>query len=602
MRLVKRMAYVEALDRNQIMICTLDSFVEEESIARIIDAFVNSLDLMELGFSKAIPAAEGRPAYDPKSLLKLYIYGNRKSIRSSRKLGEACKVNVEVKWMTGGIEPDFRTISDFRKDNVKHLKKVFHEFNKRLAGELPTGLKSVDGSKFQANNSKDRNFTASKLDDRIKWLNNHSDEYLRQLALMDESDEDTIITGQFTKEELEEKLKETTERLLRYEGYRKYMDENGLTQLSLTDPDSKLMKSKNGFIVAYNVQTSVDSETHLIDNYVVTSHANDCGLLHSTLKDLRKDDILEAIADKGYYSDSDMLDCLESGIIPHVILPDGQDAYVLELPYEEAEVSAEITEETSTDSLKKCLRAGVIPKAYEDVIEHIEVAEKKQFVSADQEIAVKSSFGSEEEMLQKASEGYYVRDPERNVVYCPNGDTLRPTSVKKDGRIRYLNKLACRRCKNRERCFKGKGDWKEIDFHKDTLIKPAKLWLAADAEIQSKEKRKTGRYEKVKVVKIVLRPSRQKMSKRMCTSEHPFGTIKRAMNADYFLLQKTEKVDGEFALMCLGYNLEVAKNLLGFKKLMELMTLCRCILRKIRLWVNLQINISIIQNIREQYA
>ena len=591
------MAYVGSLDRNQMMICTLDSLVDKESMARIIDAFVMSLDLIALGFTKAMPAGEGRPPYDPKSLLKLYIYGSRKSIRSSRKLEEACRVNIEVRWMTGAIEPDFRTISDFRKDNVKCLRKVFHEFNQRMAAVLSQGLKSVDGSKFNANNSKDRNFTASKLDDRITWLNNHSDEYLRQLAELDESDEETIITGQFTKEELEEKLRETTERLIRYEGYRKHMEENGLSQLSLTDPDAKLMKSKNGFIVAYNVQTSVDSETHLIDNYVITSNANDCGQLHNTIKDLRQgDDILEAIADRGYYSDLDMINCLENGIIPHVILPDGQDVYVLELPYEETEVATGTMEETSSESLKKCLRAGVIPKVYEEVIEHIEVVEKKQFVPEEQGRAVKSSAGSEEEMLKKASEGYFVRDSEKNIVYCPNGDMLRPTSTKKDGRTRYLNKLACQRCMNRERCFKGKGTWKEIDFHKGTLVKPVELWIGSNAEIPPEEKRRKGRYAKVKVVKIVLRPDRQKMSKRMCTSEHPFGTIKRAMNAGYFLLTKTEKVDGEFALMCLGYNLEVAKNLLGFEKMMDVMAQYRCFILEILSFLQFHMNIVENQN------
>ncbi|MFR3385278.1 MAG: transposase [Lachnospiraceae bacterium] len=115
------MPYVSTFDRTQMMMCSWDSFVDPKSIARLIDAFVNSLDLTKYGVKEA--AVEGRPSYDPKGMYKLYIYGSRKGIRSSRKLSESCKVNLEVKWMMGGVEPDFRTISDFRKDNIDSLKK-----------------------------------------------------------------------------------------------------------------------------------------------------------------------------------------------------------------------------------------------------------------------------------------------------------------------------------------------------------------------------------------------------------------------------------------------------------------------------------------------
>ena len=128
------MPYIKTFDRTQMMFCSWDAFVDEQSIARIIDAFVNSLNLQDFDVKEA--ATEGRPAYDPKGLYKLYIYGNRKSIRSSRKLAESCQVNIEVKWMLGGVEPDFRTISDFRKNNIESLKKIFHEFNRRISGAI----------------------------------------------------------------------------------------------------------------------------------------------------------------------------------------------------------------------------------------------------------------------------------------------------------------------------------------------------------------------------------------------------------------------------------------------------------------------------------
>ena len=181
-------------------------------------------------------------------------------------------------------------------------------------------------------------------------------------------------------------------------------------------------------------------------------------------------------------------------------------------------------------------------------------------------------YGMPDEMLERAKEGYFVRDPERNLVYCPKGEILRQKCIKKNGNIRYANKNACRHCKNRNKCYKGKGEWKEIDFTKDTLEKPCKEWLKAEGKnCENAKQTMKGCYEKVKVVKFFLKPSLEKMSLRMCLSEHPFGTIKRAMGAAYFLLKGLRKVTGEFALFCLGYNMERARNLLGFEKMMQLM-------------------------------
>lgn len=565
------MPYIQTQGRNQMMMCSLDSFVDSESIARVIDAFVNGLDLETLGFEKTEAAKEGRPGYGPQYLLRLYLYGNQKSIRSSRKLAEACKINVEAKWLMEGLEPDFRTISDFRKDNINCMKKVFHEFNHRLAKVLKKGFLSVDGSKFQANNAKDNNFTANKLDDRIQWLNQHSDEYLRLIADMDEAED--AQSGQFTKEELEEKLKEATERLEKYKGYLEYMEKNGLSQISLTDADAKLMKNKNGFAVAYNVQTAVDSETHLIDDYRLTNQPTDHGLLASTVTDERerREAILEVVADKGYGVAEDMVECLENGIIPHVILPAGQDTYELEKPYEEAEISEEKSGSATTTDIKECLHAGIVPEVYSDVVESVEVVGKKVFVKEETE-SVTNPYGSEEEMKEWAKEGYFVRDPERNLVYCPAGETLRQKSIKKNGDIRYANKLACRHCKYRDRCYKGKNEWKEVDFNKDTLEKPNRSWIKETEGLEAPAKKsRKGHYEKQKVVKVILKPDRQKMSQRLCLSEHPFGTMKRAMNAGYYLLCGKRKVDGETALICLGYNIRRALNLLGFQKMMEVM-------------------------------
>ena len=566
------MHYVKGFDRDQMMMTSWGALVSPTSTARLIDAFVDSLNLAEFDVKEL--ASEGRPPYDPKSLFKLYIYGSDNGIKSSRRLEHSCKVNIEVKWLMGGVEPDFRTISDFRKKNIDSLKKIFNEFNKRISGAVEWGFSSIDGSKFNACNSKDKNFTKNKLDDRIKWLNGHVEEYLRILDAMDKQEEADSMPETLTKELIEQKLKEAHERLEKYKGYQKLMEESGASQLSLTDADAKLMKNKNGFAVAYNPQTAVDSNTHLIRDFQMTNQVTDHGLLAPMLQGIKAetDGIVEGVADKGYECDEDMVTCLENGMVPHVITDDGKDEYKLEISYEKSAVD---TASTDPEELKKALHAGQIPDAYKDFITKIEVKEVRRKASDEPEAVEQTSiYGTEEEMLARAKEGYFVRDPEKNLVYCPNGEILRQKCVKKNGNIRYANKNACRHCANRNKCYKGKNEWKEIDFSKDCLEKPCKEWLKTEGKEPDKEKKfATGKFhfEKRKVVQFVFRPDRNKMSQRMCLSEHPFGTIKRAMGFGYFLLKGLRKVTGEFALMCLGYNIKRARNLLGFDKMMEIM-------------------------------
>ena len=572
------MHYIESFDRNQVMMTTWDSLVDPESTARLIDAFVDNFDMSEYDVKEL--ASEGRPPYDPRAIYKLYIYGSENGIKSSRRLANSCKVNIEVKWLVGGVEPDFRTIADFRKDNIDSMKKILLEFNKRISGAVEWGFTSIDGSKFAACNSKDNNFTKNKLDDRIKWLNGHIEEYLRILDDADSQDDLEDDPENLTKELIEEKLKEAHERLERFEDYQRIMEESGQSQMSLTDADARLMKSKNGFAVSYNPQTAVDSNTHLIRDFQMTNQVTDHGMLDSTLEEVRKESegVIETVADRGYENQEDMVKCLEDGIIPHVITDDGKDGYEIEIDYQEAETDAESTD---PEELKKALHAGVIPEAYKEVISDMEVTEVRRKVSDEPEEdkeEVSSIYGTPEEMQARAKEGYFVRDPERNLVYCPNGEILRQKCVKKNGNIRYSNKNACRHCPNRNKCYKGKNEWKEIDFTKDCLEKPCKDWLEAEGKTPDINKTTNGSYhfEKKKVVKFFLKPDREKTAERMCLSEHPFGTIKRAMGFTYFLLKGMRKVTGEFALMCLGYNIKRAKNLLGFDKMMELMVAGAC--------------------------
>ena len=581
------MAHMQGVDRDQMMFTSLGSMVADDSLARVVDAFVDSMDvegiMREIGEEAkggesedvAWPkrSVDGRPSYGPGMLLKLFIWGYRNGIRSSRKLAWACETNVEAMWLANGLTPDFRTIADFRKDNPELMRRAFREFNRRLNGAVEWGFCSVDGSKFRASNSKMNNFTAHKLDDRIQWLNAHIDNYLEIIALADELDE--AAEAELEKiEAIRAKLAEAQERLDRYEGLRDELERSGESQISTTDPDSRLMKSKNGYVVGYNPQTAVDSNTHLIRDFEVTNAVTDHGQLEPTLSGVaaETEGILEATADKGYQSKEDMVACLERGILPHVIADNQGDSYVLELAHEEAGEAELDPSSTDPAEISRCLHAGVVPEAYAGAITRAEVRDVRHKV-VDEEPSPQEPYGSTEEMTKRAKEGYFVRDPGRNLVHCPAGETLRQKSVKRSGATRYANKTACRRCKHRNECFSGKQDFKEGDFTKDQLEKPCAPWHECRGTEPDKRGVSRGKYhyERGKVVFLTLVPDVRRTNERMQLSEHPFGTMKRSMGYDHFLLRGLRKVTGEFSLMCLGYNLIRARTLLGFDGLLGLM-------------------------------
>lgn len=221
---------------------------------------------------------------------------------------------------------------------------------------------------------------------------------------MDEQEELEETPKKLTREVIEAKLKEAQERLAAYESYQKLMEETGASQLSLTDADARLMKNKNGFAVAYNPQTAVDSRTHLIRDFKMTNQVTDHGMLSQTLEKIREeapDVIQEVAADKGYENEDDMIKCLENGIIPHVIMNDGKDGYELEILYEEAETD---TDSTNPEELKKCLHAGKVPEAYKEVISKMKVKEVRRKVKDEPEEIEKpkSMYGTPEEMQERA--------------------------------------------------------------------------------------------------------------------------------------------------------------------------------------------------------
>ena len=265
---------ISGTDRNQYVMTSLESLIDPDNEVRVIDAIVDSLDLQKLGFYFP-PTNIGRPAYSPYDLLKLYYYGYKNKVRSSRKLMKLTSTNIEVIWLLRGLNPDFRSISDFRINNGDAIKKAFKELNRiyRSWDLLPLDELSQDGVKIRAVNSKDRNFTYNKLDDCIKRLNSHIDEYLEALKKEDALEEEI--------EQLNKQLEQAKETLKNFETYKKILMDSGNSQLSLTDPDCKLMLSNGAYFPAYNVQASVAS-THLVGVFSVSNHPADTGSLLST--------------------------------------------------------------------------------------------------------------------------------------------------------------------------------------------------------------------------------------------------------------------------------------------------------------------------------
>lgn len=219
------MGYIEKAKRNEALLFPeyLDDYVESDCPVHLFDAFVDSLNLEQLGFAKAIPETMGRPSYDPRDLLKVLLYGYFYGVRSSRRLARKHKCNVKLMWLTGKLMPDFRTLSDFRKDNIQCMESVFKAFNRYCLKLkiLSKSFISIDGSKFKAVNAKDRNFTLNKLDDRLAWLDSNIKHYLSALEEADNDDNDRNLT----REEIEAKLKTLQERKERYEGYLREMEQ-----------------------------------------------------------------------------------------------------------------------------------------------------------------------------------------------------------------------------------------------------------------------------------------------------------------------------------------------------------------------------------------
>jgi len=295
----------------------LDDYITEENDIRVIDAFIDSLDLSNLGF-KTIPADTGRPAYHPSTMLKLFVYGYLNRVQSSRRLEREAGRNVELMWLLGRLAPDFKTIADFRRDNGKGIKNSCREFIGlcRQMNMFTDAVVAIDGSKFKAVNSKENNYTPKKLQFHIDRVEKHIDEYLKQL---DDADKEAEKNADDTP--VKEKITWLKKRLEELKALEVEVNNHPDKQLSTVDPDSRLLKTQGMTrAVCYNVQSAVDTKHHLIVAHEVTNK-QDRGQLCRMGKQTQvalDQKAITVIADKGYYSGQDIKDTQDAGMTPLV--------------------------------------------------------------------------------------------------------------------------------------------------------------------------------------------------------------------------------------------------------------------------------------------
>jgi transposase len=391
------------INTDQISLVPIDyeNKVHEASIARIIDMFVNSLNLLALGFKHAETNALGQRPYDPKDLLKLLLYGYYEGVRSSRKLHKECWKTIDVMWMINELKPSFRVIGDFRKDNIEALPKVFVAFSELLVSLNLYGkdIIAVDGSKFRANNSKKRNYSGRKIDAQIKYYRKSADKYMQLLECSDEK-ESSEEHVKIEKDQLQEKLKNINSRISELEELGREIEISG--EKSLTDPDARRMKMNNGGRdVGYNVQIAADSKYHLVAAITVTNSASDQNQLHSISKKA-----------KDFFDKTQ----IESNEISTENLLSNEEEKQLKVLADKGYYSAE--------EFKKCDESDI-----EAIVSPIARRSNSIYCTTD-----------------------FKYDKERNLYICPNGEELKCVSRKTTKNKAYNNRAACERCPLKDKC------------------------------------------------------------------------------------------------------------------------------------------------------
>ncbi|WOS61685.1 IS1182 family transposase [Sinorhizobium fredii] len=314
--------FIEGDDRRQATLLpdSLEDYVAQDNPVRVIDVFIDELDLEVLGFAGAVPEATGRPSYHPSTLLKIYLYGYLNRIQSSRRLERETQRNIELMWLTGRLMPDFKTIADFRRDNGAAIRAACAQFVVlcRQLNLFTRAVVAIDGSKFKAVNNRDKNFTVAKVAKRIEQVEASIARYLTDLDRADREDGD--IAGAKTVR-LKEKIEGLRRQMQSLKEIGKQVEAAPDKQVSLTDPDARSMATsgKGTGIVGYNVQIAVDAEHHLIVAHEVTNLGSDRAQL-SAMADKARDatgcEEVTVLADRGYYNGDEVLACEGTGILP----------------------------------------------------------------------------------------------------------------------------------------------------------------------------------------------------------------------------------------------------------------------------------------------
>ncbi len=519
--------------------------LNEDNEVFFLEAFVNSLDMKLLGFKHserfdpAFVPAPGRPPLNPRDGLKLYLYGYLNQRRSSRKLEVECERNNEVRWLMKGLVPSYKAISEFRKENIECIRKVFKEFVYFCdsLGLFGGKIISIDGSKFKAVNSKDRNFNKKQLVDRLKQIEKSVNKYLEELRENDEkldryisdstpatvsnsiSPADASQDGEPTTSEkeqkkveqiqaaddkrrsawrkrIEQKLEKLTKRRKKYSDISKKLEESGEKEISLTDPDSRLMKIRDKLDVCYNIEASVDLKFHLIPEYNVTNNQNDYDqlfLMGKGTKETLNLDRFSATADGGFFDAMQIKECMKIGIVPYLPLP---------------------------QRTKPQKGIGVpTPDFY----------------------------------LER-----FRYDKPRDAYVCPAGNDMifYTTKVKHDQTQRFYRTKMCNLdCTFRSECTSRKEGRVITRWENEEILE----------EMASRLKTPEG-------MEII--------EKRKALSEHPFGTMKRDFNQDYLLLKTLRKVKGEVGFTILAYNMRRVFNLLQTKTLISALGFWHTIMMK----------------------
>jgi transposase len=466
------------LARNQTLLFpeSLDDYITPENPVRFLDAFVRKLDLHALGFNKAKVAETGRPPYDPADLLKLYLYGYLHRLRSSRRLEQETHRNVELIWLLGHLHPDFKTIADFRKDNLKGLKAVCRQFTilcqklELFGGELI----AIDGTKMRAVNARDQNFNQAKLEELIGRAEARLAEYLAQL---DQSDASEAESSSPSRAELEQKIATLEEKRDWHKELLAEIQNGEDKQVSMTDPDSRRMRGSAGSVVGYNAQSAVDAKHKLIAAADVTNEATDVGQLGAMAlqaKETLAIEQAEVLADTGYYNNSEVATCVERGLTPYV------------------------------------------PKA-------------------------DTSANTAQGLFGKSQ---FRFDATKDVYVCPGQQelTYRFSTCELGRNLRYYRASGCNQCALKTKCTRNKAN-RTITREEDEHLMEQMAERMAQAP--------------------------DKIKQRKALVEHPFGTIKRALGYDHFLLKGLEKVRTEWSLIALAYNLKRVLNLVSLPKLLE---------------------------------